>query len=720
MNVSSRILSSLTPILAGKKMFFCRRSVLTIAACLGILVYAGNLVHADERFWSFEPPAEPPAVVLEDNGWASTPLDTLILAKLEEHQLRPAPPADRRTLLRRVTFGLTGLPPTPDEITEYLADDSPRALTKIVDRILASPHYGERWGRHWLDVARYADSNGLDENYAYANAWRYRDYVIAAWNSDKPYDQFVTEQLAGDLLPVSTDGSAHHERLIATGFLALGPKFLAEKDPQKMEMDIIDEQIDTFGRTLLGLTLGCARCHDHKFDPISTEDYYGLAGIFKSTRTMEHFIKFARWFENPLPTKQDQRRIEENTRRLVALEAEIQRDVENANRKILQDGKGLPHQEALYPAEVRERLRRNRREAAALRKVLENIPMALGATEREVVDVPVHRGGSHFAPGETIARRFPEVLAGDQQQPFDAHRSGRLRLARWLFAVDHPLSARVMVNRIWRWHFGEGLVRSPDNFGVQGDAPENQPLLDWLARRFVESGWSITAMHRLILLSQTYQMSDRYDADAARIDPENRLQWRWSVRRLEAEVIRDALLAMSGELDSAMGGSLMQTENRIHVFLYNQTDQTRYDFPRRSVYLPVIRNNLYDVFSLFDYADASVINGDRPTTTIAPQALFLLNSDFVHRATERMAGELLAEDLVHAPSQADTGRIGRLYLAAYSRPPTGSEVARAASFLNQAERDLATSVRALHSPRLGAWQLLCQVVVAADEFIYLR
>ena len=710
---------------AGCKVIrYSRHPKLTIVTSLGILVLTGALLQAGEASWAFQRPVDPPLPAVQDVEWAATPLDAFVLAKLEENGLRPAPPADRRTLIRRVTLDLTGLPPTPAEVAARVTDDAPDTFAKVVDRLLASPHYGERWGRHWLDVARYADSNGLDENHAYANAWRYRDYVIAAFSADKPYDQFVTEQLAGDLLPVSDDASLleslHHERLIATGFLALGPKFLAEKDPQKMEMDIIDEQIDTVGRTFMGLTLGCARCHDHKFDPIPTDDYYALAGIFKSTRTMEHFIKFARWYEHPLLTEETRRRNEDIERRLVELEAEIKSLVDAANRELQKEGDSLPPQpDRAYPPEVRKQLERMNQQAATLRESSQ-IPSTMGATEREVVDVRVHQGGSHLNLGETVARRFPEVLAGRGQRPFDPDRSGRLRLSRWLVAPDHPLTARVMVNRLWRWHFGQGLVRSPDNFGMLGDRPVNQPLLDWLANRFVEGGWSIKAMHRLIVLSRTYQMSDRYDAQAASVDPENRLQWRRGVRRLEAEAIRDMLLAVSGQLDTAMGGSLLKAKNREYVFHINQDDATSYDFRRRSVYLPVVRNNLYDVFSLFDYADASMINGNRPTTTIAPQALFLMNSDFVNKATQQMASGLLAGDATHAEAPADTARIQTLYLTAYGRPATLTELARAESFLDRTEDDFAALDSKRLSPQLRAWQLLCQIVVAADEFIYVR
>ena len=699
---------------------YFRRSELTVVICLGILVPGRGLVCADDSWWAFQSPSDVPLPTVVQAEWTAPPLDTFILAKLEENGLRPAPPANRQTLIRRVTFNLTGLPPTPAEITAFLSDDSPDAYTKIVDRLLASPHYGERWGRHWLDVARYADSSGLDENLAYANAWRYRDYVITAFNDDKPYDQFITEQLAGDLLPGDSNTPLHHERLVATGFLALGPKFLAEKDPQKMEMDIIDEQIDTVGRTFMGLTLGCARCHDHKFDPIATTDYYALAGIFKSTRTMEHFIKMARWYENVLLTEEIRDQTEDNNRRLAELEAEIKILVDAANRELQKEGDPLPLQpERSYPPKVREELDRLNQEATTLRN-RPGVPAALGVAEREVVDVRVHQGGSHLKLGEIVPRRFPVVLAGDQQQPFGPDHSGRLRLSRWLVAPGHPLTARVMANRLWRWHFGQGLVRTPDNFGLLGDRPCNQPLLDWLANRFVESRWSIKAMHRLILLSSTYRMSSRHDAEAARVDPENRLHWQASSRRLEAEAVRDAILAVSSQLNTTMSGSLLQTDNRERVTYINQDDETGYDFTRRSIYLPVIRNNLYDVFSLFDYANASMIDGNRSTTTIAPQALFLMNSDFMWKATGQMVRELLADGVADIQPEADTNRIQTLYLAAYGRTATRDEVARAQAFLERAEAGARAAELEFVPPRLGAWQLLCQVVLAADEFIYVR
>jgi hypothetical protein len=671
------------------------------------------------KFWAFQPPVDPPLPVVKDVAWAKTPLDRFVLAQLEAIGLRPAPPADPRTLIRRATFDLTGLPPTPREIEAFLADNSPDAFARVVDRLLASPAYGERWGRHWLDIARYADSNGLDENVAHGNAWRYRDYVVTAFNRDKSYDQFLLEQLAGDLLPSGPDPAVCQERLLATGFLSLGPKVLAEVDEKKMEMDIVDEQIDTVGRSLLGLTLGCARCHDHKFDPITTEDYYALAGIFKSTRTMENFTKVARWYERSLATESDLARQAEHDRQVARRKETIQKRIARANEELrsrLKTGVALPKNlETMYPEETRAELKRLRDELARLEKSAPEMPSAMGVTEGTVADTAVHLRGSHRKLGTLAPRRVPRILAGSDPPVFDSKQSGRLQLAQWLVRRDHPLTSRVLVNRLWRWHFGHGLVRTPDNFGKLGERPINPALLGWLAHRFMEGDWSIKAMHRRIMLSATYQMSSTHNARAAERDPDNRLHWRANVRRLEAEAIRDALLAVSGSLDRTMGGSLLDVKNRGYLFDHTSRDATRYDTPRRSLYLPVIRNHLYDVFQLFDSSDATVQNGDRVTTTVAPQALFMMNSDLVTQVSERLASQLLAD-----PKADDASRIRRLYEQAYGRPATGVETAKARDFVRACERALRGSEPDAGKRRAQAWACLCQIVVAANEFIYIR
>ncbi len=665
------------------------------------------------EFWAFQPPADPHPPRVRDASWATSPLDLFILSQLEAAGLRPNPPADKRTLIRRATFDLTGLPPTPEEIERFVADDSPEAFARVVERLLDSPHYGERWGRHWLDVARYADSNGLDENIAYGNAWRYRDYVVASFNSDKPFDQFVLEQLAGDLLPKTGDEALRRERLIATGFLALGPKVLAEVDETKMEMDIVDEQINTVSSAFLGLTLGCARCHDHKFDPLLTADYYALAGVFKSTRTMETFTKVARWYENSLATADDLERQARHKAALAEKQEAIAALIQRANERLKAAGSKdfkLPKQpEPLYPAETRAELKRLRDELKAIEGAAPVIPTALGVTEGDAADVPIHVRGSHLTLGAVAPRRFPVVLAGASQPAFDSDASGRLRLARWLVEPDHPLTSRVIVNRVWRWRFGRGLVATPDNFGRLGERPVNQPLLDWLSRRFVEQGWSFKKLHRLMMLSSTYRMSSDFNAASAKIDPENRLQWRANVRRLEAEAIRDSLLAVSGQLDTTLGGSLLHVKNREYLFNHTSQDGTKYDSRRRSLYLPVVRNHIYDVFQLFDYSDASVLNGNRPTTTVAPQALFMLNGDLVCQAAEDLAAEI----------GAGKAKLRTLYLRAYGRPPTRDELARARRFLQTYQQTASAKPDTLQS-RQDAFRALCHAVLASNEFVYVR
>ena len=671
-----------------------------------------------DSLWSLQPMrhVQPPSV--SDAAWVATPIDAFVRARLESAGLQPTPPADRRTLIRRATYDLTGLPPTPAEIEAFLADDAPDAYARLVDRLLASPAYGERWGRHWLDVARYADSNGLDENIAHGNAWRYRDWVVGAWNEDLPYDQFVQQQIAGDLLPAD-DPATRDDHLIATGYLALGPKVLAEADKQKMEMDIIDEQLDTLGRSFLGLTIGCARCHDHKFDPIRAADYYALAGIFKSTLTMDDFKTIARWHEHEIPTPEQDAARNAHQEQLAAQQQAVAMLVANANEQLRQQlgaGAAFPDEpEPHYPEATRQQLTALRERVAELEKSPPPIDSAMGVAEGEATDLAIHLRGSHLSLGDQVSRGFPTWIETSREYPIAADESGRLQLARWITDPQNPLTWRMIVNRVWRWHFGRGLVASVDNFGHLGTQPSHPELLDWLARRFASDGYSIKRLHRLIMLSNTYQTSSRTQSEAAEVDPENTLLWRGPLRRLEAESLRDALLAVSGQLDRRMGGSLLHVGNREFLFDHTSKDTTNYDSPLRSLYLPVIRNNLYDGFQLFDYTTAGVIAGDRSTTTVATQALFLMNSEFVQTAAQSLAEQIRQS----SPDAAD--RASELYLRAVGRRPTPDEQTDLEQTLRQLSQLLATEPDVDgDTAEARAWTVVCHALLASNEFIYVR
>jgi len=708
-------------------------------------------MEAGRKHWAFRPITSPG--VPGSLGSSVNPIDSFVAAELKRHDLVPLRRADKRKLIRRASFDLIGLPPTPEEIKAFLVDESEDAFGRVVDRLLESPHYGERWGRHWLDVARYADSNGLDENAAYGNAWRYRDYVVQSFNEDKPYDQFVTEQLAGDLLDSQGDIALKNQRVIATGYLTLGPKVLAEVDEQKMEMDIVDEQIDTIGRGLMGLTLGCVRCHTHKFDPLEHEDYYALAGIFQSTQTMESFTKVAKWNEVSIASADDLARKQEHNTRVAAKKQEIDDRVASATSELeTPAGETIPEDstaadvEKRFPESTQAELKKLRGELKQIAETPPVMPTAMAVSDGAIVDAAVHIRGSHLTLGETVPRGFPRVLCDDEQASLPEEQSGRLEFARWLTSPDHPLTARVMVNRIWRWHFGKGLVATVDNFGTQGDPPTHPELLDWLAIQFMEGGWSIKAMHRSIMLSETYQRSSEFDANNALIDGDNRFYWRSDVRRLEAEAIRDSLLVISGKLDRTLGGPVLETPNRTLVFNHTSQDTSNYDATRRSIYVPIIRNHLYDMFQLFDYNDASVLTGNRNTSTLSPQALFLMNSDLVADVTTSMAERLLKEE-----SSRQT-RIARVFEESYGRLPTDIETRRIADFLTAFEEQssvrnvgIATDVvdlvkdpsstksstrsttknpsfiePAFLSDHAQAWQALCQSIVSSSEFVYLR
>ena len=674
--------------------------------------------HASPRardHWALAPLERPP---LPEQP-AGHPIDRFLGGPLAAAGLKPTAAGDPATLVRRLAFDLTGLPPEPDMSDGFVADPSPAAFAALVDELLASPHYGEHWARHWLDVVRYADSNGLDENVAHGNAWRYRDYVIAAFNADKPFDAFVREQIAGDLLvDDETSPERKAELLTATGFLVLGPKVLAEGDETKLQMDIIDEQIDTTSKAFLGLAIGCARCHDHKFDPISQADYYGLAGILQSTRTMESLTRIAKWNENLIATPAEQAAHAAHQAEIDAAAAAVEAFLSEARESLASSGLGgeaaaaAEIAEDAFPEVAKEKLAALRAEQQQLEAALPELPSAMGVAEAEPVVAAIHLRGSHLTLGRTVPRGIPTVLELDGPVAIPDNASGRLQLARWLTDPRHPLTARVIVNRVWRWHFGRGIVPSTDNFGTTGEPPTNQPLLDWLAAELIESGWSLKHLHRLILSSDAWQRSSDTatspTAAAAREhDPDNRLWWRADVRRLEAESVRDAMLSVAGRLDATMGGSLLHVGNREFLFDHTSKDETDYDVPRRSIYLPVIRNHIQDALWLFDCTDGAVPDGNRATSTIASQALWLLNAELPMDAAEQIAGDVLTA----APG--DTAMQTRLvFRRVLGRLPSDAEGAWLA--------EQVATMRPLVDTEQAAWAAAVQTLLVSDQFLVVR
>ena len=642
----------------------------------------GEFTEAERAHWAFQPVSDPSV----PNG-GTTAIDAFIIQQLHAKGLKPGPQADRPTLIRRATIDLHGLLPTPEEVRDFTNDDSSEAFERVVDRLLASPRYGERWGRHWLDVARYADSNGMDDNIVHGDAWRYRDYVIGAFNQDKPYDQFVREQLAGDVITRWGDDD-RSAGLVATGFLMLGPKMVGEDDPVKQKLDFADEQLATTSRAFLALSVDCARCHDHKFDPIRSSDYYSMLGLFTSTKTVLTYRVTSKLNATALGGPEADRRLSEIERRF-----DYHSDfVTNYNR-------------ATTPSQVVDA------QQEALKEALDDyfeIPKAMAVAEGDIGDLPVMIRGSHLTPGGLAPRRFPAVLGGKTEPPIRSGSSGRRELAEWLTRPGHPLTSRVMVNRIWKWHFGEGIVRTPDNFGTLGERPDHPELLDWLATRFVQDGWSVKSLHRRIMLSSAYQRSYRTQGPAAGADPENRLLWRANRRRMEAEAIRDSLLAVSGQLDTTMGGKTLKHRNFTNLNANALSrDPDLYASLRRSVYLPVLRSALYEVLAAFDFASPSTSNGNRGSTMVAPQALFMMNSRVVDEASRGFAERLATE----GPS-GDAERLHFAHQIAFSRRADDGMVPSWLRFLDRYE--------AAAGSRAEAWQALCRVLVSSNEFLYVQ
>jgi mono/diheme cytochrome c family protein len=650
-----------------------------------------------KRHWAFRPVTDPPVPDVHDAEWPLTPIDRFVLAQLEKEGLRPVGLADRRTLLRRVTFGLTGLPPTPEEIDAFIADHSADAYEKVVDRLLASPAYGERWGRHWLDVARYADTAGDGADYPVREAYKYRNYVIASFNADKPYDEFLREQVAGDIL--AREGAArgepaskYAERVVATGFLAVGKRYGYNLNTQFQHLDFADT-IDSVGRGVLGLTLGCARCHDHKYDPVSMADYYALYGILAST-------KFS--FPGGEELKRPQQLVPLLPPGQVAAREKVRQDEVNrldaeARRLAVLRGTALAFLHVpLPPAGAGQAVLGRRRAEAAAREVVE---VAYAVSEGTPTSARIQKRGEPEHPGPEVPRRFLEVLGGDPLPP-GCTGSGRRELAEWLTRPTNPLTARVMVNRIWQHHFGRGLVATPSDFGTRGDPPSHPELLDYLASRFMREGWSVKKLHRLILCSRVYRLAADDDPRARQADPENRLLWRHARQPLDAESIRDAMLAVAGRLDRSVLGPHPFPPVDTWGFTIHYPFHAVYDSNHRSVYLMVQRARRHPYLALFDAADPNLSVGARVPTTTPTQALYLMNAPFVHEQAEGFARRLLA-----APGD-DRARVRLAFALAHGREPADDEVRDALDFV------------AGYGGRLQSWAALGRVLLTANGFLY--
>lgn len=637
--------------------------------------------------WAWQRLTDPEVPAVSDADWPAGDIDRFILAKLEAQKLPPVADADRLTLIRRITYDLTGLPPTPAAIEAFIEDPSPDAYTRLVDRLLGSPQFGERWGRHWLDVARYGESTGPSRNIPYPHAWKYRDYVIDAVNKDVPYDRFIQEQIAGDLLPTET--SAERDRLLtATGFLALGVKDVNQRFKVRFIMDNVDEQIDTVSRSVLGLTVSCARCHDHKFDPIPVTDYYSLAGIFTSTDDCAG-----------VRNKMGGGGLDYyNPAMLVKLTSEVPEppaeQLEEAKAKVEQTKKtweairGTPEGKALGPnkrpkqREFRLKYDRAQADLLALTDPAARGFAVHGVREGQTIaDTEIRIRGEAERLGPTVARGFLTTFEVPDAPKVNPAQSGRLELAQWLTNPKNPLTPRVIVNRVWQHLFGQGIVNTVDNFGVKGDRPSHPELLDHLASQFIRDGWSIKKLVREIVLSRAYRLGSEAPATHKEVDPANRLIWRHSPRRLDAEEIRDAMLASAGKLElqppsGSPAKELRMVEMRDNGIeartIHEKADHGLF----RSIYLPLLRGVTPKSLEAFDPVQQTLVTGQRETTTVPTQALYLLNSTFV-----RQQSLALAEQVLAANDKFDTEWIQQIYLQILGRSPNEQELTRAEKFL---------------------------------------
>jgi mono/diheme cytochrome c family protein len=608
------------------------------------------------NFWAFRPVKRPAVPEVKNKAWVRSAIDTFILRGLEKNGLTPAAPADKVALIRRATYDLTGLPPTPSEVDAFVADDSPEAFARVVDRLLESPRYGERWGRHWLDLVRFAETNSFERDGVKPEAWRFRDYVIRSFNNDKPYDQFVVEQLAGDELdPVTADS------LIATGFYRIGIWDDEPTDRLQAKYDELDDIVTTAGQAFLGLTVNCARCHDHKLDPFPQADYY-------------RFLAFFHGVTQYGLTKQHE----------------------------------LGHILALMPGDPKQKV------------------LCVTEAGAKAPDTHVFIRGNAHSKGERVEPGFPQVLtpagatgsasarAPQIVRPKHGRSSGRrLALARWIASPENQLTARVMANRIWQHHFGRGIVRSSNNFGQIGDRPTHPALLDWLASEFIDRGWRLKEMHRLIMLSSAYQMSSRGSAAGLARDPQNDLFWRFDMRRLAAEEIRDSILAVNGRLNLKMGGPSIYTTISREVLAgqsmpgHGWGKSPPEEESRRSIYIHVKRSLITPILETFDFADTDSTCPVRFSTTQATQALGMLNGEFINGEAKAFAARVRKEG---GPNPADQVRLA--FHLATARKASAAEVERALRLMRRLESEERLSGEA-------SLEQFCLLVLNLNEFMYL-
>jgi len=663
-----------------------------------------------QSFWSFQPIVQSPVPLVTNENYSGNPVDRFIYASLMEKGLVPVTVADKRTLIRRATYDLTGLPPSVRDVEEFLADETPSAYQKVIERLLASRHYGERWGRHWLDLVRYADTAGDSGDFPVPEAFKYRNYVISSFNNDKPYDQFVREQIAGDQLPF-TDEEHRWEQLIGTGYIAISRRIGVT--PETLGHIRIEDTLNNLGKTFLGLTIGCARCHNHKFDPISTADYYALYGIFDSSvypfpgsEHKPHRENFVYRVGNQKATEilkpyQDELVIWNRKERTKFAEYQSFQD-----RKITD-----PTRTRLI---VWNELERVREERAAIAKKFPPLEIGYAVVDAtNTQDARIHKAGDPKSLGARVRRGFPQVLGG-QRLSDDATGSGRLELAGWLTDTRNPLTARVMVNRIWHYHFGRGIVETTSDFGVRGMPPTHPELLDYLATYFIDSGWSIKAMHRLIMGSQTYQISDSDVAVNMNIDPENKFLWRANRRRLDAESLRDTILLLSGNLDPSQGGRHPMPHHLTYFYRQHEPFNEFYESNRRTVYTMQQRFEKNAYLDLFDGPDGNIQLAERKSSITALQALFLMNSKFLHEQADTLAERVIATN------ETFEERLRYTYKLILSRVPNADEIRRAKNFMLNAQSNLNISEDEGAHLVQRAWGSYLRAMLASNEFIYIN